>query len=313
MASSISSETTHDKGKVTLTGAHETLLITLYARAKDAEDPVPILGDQHALETVRRIEQTTGYDFARTTSRKDQRPVHPRSVATRARIMDVATEQFLARHPDGPATVLHLACGMDARSLRVRWQGEGRLWIDADTQDAIQLRSQIMDSPDTASGARGQGGGEYRMVDPVITEEGWMENCGIPADRPLFVIFEGLTPYLTQEQVHRMLRNIVDFCRERGIHGEMRFDAVGPIMYFLINYVFNEPLMSMGTRFYWYLNNPKVLEKEIPGLTYTGRMFKMQDYARFGEPSGIFTKAVLWALDFFGIGGQFGGDYGYAF
>lgn len=302
-----SSETTLDKGKVTLTGAHETLLITLYARAKDAEDETPILNDQYALETVSRIESSTGYDFSRTTSRKNQRPVHPRSVATRARIMDICTSQFLDKHP-GPATVLHLACGMDARSLRVKWQGPGRLWIDADTQDAIQLRREVMDCPDTA-----KLGGEYRMVDPAITEEGWMENCGIPADRPLFVIFEGLTPYLTQDQVYRMLRNIVEYCRKHGIHGEMRFDAVGPIMYFLINYVLNEPLMSMGTRFHWYLSDPQRLEKDVPGLTYVGRMFKMQDYARFGQPGGILTNAFLWILDLFNVGGKFGGDYGYAF
>lgn len=307
MAASTLSESTLDKGKVTLTGAHETLLITLYARAIDAKEPQSILNDQYALETVSRIAETTGYDFSRTTSRKNQAPVHPRSVATRARIMDICTEQFLEKYP-GPATVLHLACGMDARSQRVKWQGKGRLWIDADTQDAVQLRKQTMDSPDTL-----KEGCEYRMLDPVITEDGWLENCDIPADRPLFVIFEGLTPYLTKDQVYRMLRNIVEFCNERGIRGEMRFDAVGPIMYFLINYVFTEPLMSMGTRFYWYLNNPKVLERDIPGLIYTGRMFKMQDYARFGEPGGIVTKFFLWILDAFGIGGQFGGDYGYSF
>lgn len=307
MASFTSSETTPDKGKVTLTGAHETLLITLYARAQDAADPTPILNDQYALETVSRIESSTGYDFSRTTSRKNQRPVHPRSVATRARIMDIATSQFLDKHP-GPATVLHLACGMDARNLRVKWQGERRVWIDADTQDAIQLRGQVMDSPDTS-----KLGGEYRMVDPVITEEGWMENCGIPSDKPLFIIFEGLTPYLTEEQVYRMLRNIVEFCGKNGIHGEMRFDAVGPVMYFLINHVFKEPLMSMGTRFNWYLSNSSRLEKDIPGLTYTGRMFKMQDYARFGQHGGILTKAFLWVLDFFNVGKLFGGDYGYAF
>lgn len=307
MASYSSSETTLDKGKVTLTGAHETLLINLYARAQDARDSTPILNDQYALETVSRIQDTTGYDFSRTTSRKNQQPTHRRSFATRARIMDICTEQFLEKHP-GPATILHLACGMDARSLRVKWQGEGRLWIDADTQEAIQLRTQVMDSPDTTKPVS-----EYRMVDPVITEEGWMENCGIPADRPLFIIFEGLTPYLTKDQVHGMLRNIVEYCKMQGIHGEIRFDAVGPIMYFLINYVFSEPLMSMGTRFFWYLNNPKALEKDVPGLTYTGRMFKMQDYARFGPPGGVLTRAFLWILDLFNIGGQFGGDYGYSF
>lgn len=305
---STTSTVTLDKGKVTLTGAYETLLITLFARAQDARSAHPVLNDQHAVNVVSRITDQAGYDFSRTRLGGKTSASFTRSAAMRGRILDIATEQFLEKHP-GPATVLHLACGMDSRSLRVKWQGEGRLWIDADTQDAIGLRRQVMDEPETTQG------GEYRMLDPNITEEGWLANCHVPTDRPVFVIFEGLTPYLTADQVHILLRHIVGYFGERDVHGEIRFDATGPVGYFLVNYVLREPLVSMGTRFYYYLSNPKKLEKEVPGLKYTGRMFQMQDYIRFYQ-AGRLTWLVLMflrLLDFTGVGRQLGGDYGYKF
>lgn len=300
-----STQTTFDKGSVNLEGSYETLLITLYARAQDAESPRPILNDEMAVKVVSRI-QDQGYDFLRATAGKENSTSWVRSVATRARIMDICTEQFLERNA-GPATILHLACGMDTRSQRIRWQGEGRLWVDVDTKEAVQLRQQVMDKPDTGKG------GEYRLLDPNITEPAWLEACNIPHDRPLLVLFEGLTPYLTGEEIYTLLRVIVKYSHDHDIQGEIRFDAPGPIMYFLINYVFNKELSKMGTQFQWYLSNPKSLEKQVPGLKYRGSMFRMQDYARFGSPSGWLMMFFLWVLDLLNMGQGFGRDYGYSF
>ncbi|GKT46892.1 tetraketide alpha-pyrone reductase 2 [Colletotrichum spaethianum] len=293
---------TFDKGKINLTGAEETLLITLFARAKDAESPNPILNDRQTLEVVSRI-RDQGYDFSRTDLEKSN-TTFARLVATRARVLDICCEEFLERNP-GPATVIHLACGMDARCHRIKWQGEGRVWIDADLPEATKLRRQVMENPNP-------GKGEYRLLDPNIHDDAWLKEYKIPADRPVFVIFEGLTPYLTREELQGILRRIVNHVRAGGAHGEACFDAPGSIAYFLINYVFNKALTSMGTRFTWYMSNPMALEREVPGLKFKGRVFNLQDYARLGHSTWIFTL-LAWVADWFNLVGRLGSGYRYEF
>ncbi|KAH6951292.1 S-adenosyl-L-methionine-dependent methyltransferase [Fusarium avenaceum] len=302
MSSPVSGSTL-DKGQVTLTGAQETLLITLFARAKDAESPNPVLNDQHSVQVVRRI-RYQGYNFSRTTLDRSDSGFFTSLVATRARVLDICCERFLERNP-GPATIIHLACGMDARSLRLKWQGEGRLWIDADRQDVVKLRRQIMDDP--ASGR-----GEYILTDPNIHDDMWLRDYNVPTDRPVLILFEGLTPYLTREEVVGLLMRIVKHFHGSGVNGEIRFDAPGSISYFLINYVFNKPLRSMGTQFTWYMDDPRELETHVPGLKYKERMFVLHDYARLGN-YGWLASFILRVADWFNVGGRIGSGYGYEF
>lgn len=303
MAASVLPPNALDKGDITLEGAYETLLITLFARAKDAESLDPILNDKYSTEVVNRI-RDQGYDFSRTTLDRSKSDLFARLVATRARVLDICCEQFLERNP-GPATIIHLACGMDSRCLRLKWQGEGRLWIDADKEEVVKLRRQVMKNPDPNLG-------EYQLISPNILDDDWMKDFHIPVDKPVLVLFEGLTPYLSRDEVLGLFRRPVEHFRRSGVHGEFRFDAPGSISYFLINYVFNEALVSMGTRFSFYMNDPKALEREVPGLKFKERMFQLQDFARLGK-SWWLTSFLLQLGDWFGIGSRIGSGYGYEF
>lgn len=293
----------HDKTKVTLTGAEQTLLITLYARARDAESPNPILNDQHAVQAVSRL-RNQGYDLSSgATQGGGGGGGSVVSVAVRARVMDQCVGAFLARHP-GPATVLHLACGMDSRSLRVGWQGEGRVWIDADTEEAVGLRRQIMDDPVPRTG-------EYRLLSPKITEDGWLKGCDIPTDRPLMVVCEGLTMYLTADQNRALLRSIVKFSQEQMIDGQILFDTLGSVFYYLVTYVFAAQLSLAGYGLHWYLSNAKALERNVTGLKFKERVFKMQDL-QLGR-NGLIIGWILWLMDWLHLGDYIGGIYLYVF
>lgn len=298
------------KGKVTLTGAEETLLLTLLARAQDAESSRPVLSDQYAVELVSRV-QEQGYDFQRATGGgggggggAPKVSFFVVSVAMRARILDICVEKFLRRHP-GPATVLHLACGLDSRSLRVRWQGEGRVWIDADRKEAVELRRKLMDEPDP-------GKGEYRLIQPDIHDDAWLADCKIPADRPVLVLFEGLTPYLTDDEVRGLLRRTVNYFRQHGVHGEIRFDVIGSLVYYVVNYWFNATFKLMGTRMTWYLDDPRTLEQKVPGLRFKERIFGMPDLLTLGF-IGWVMGFFGWLTDLLGVTGRIGGAYGYEF
>src|SRR6059036_725881 len=115
-----------DREKITLTGAPETMLATLYARAIDSRTANPVLNDRAAAEAVERID----YDFSKTGID----PATAISVALRGKLLDDWTRDFLTHHPE--ATVLHLACGLDTRAQRMATWASVR-WVDVDFPDVI--------------------------------------------------------------------------------------------------------------------------------------------------------------------------------
>ncbi|KAI3394124.1 hypothetical protein diail_3207 [Diaporthe ilicicola] len=294
------------KGNINLTGAQETLLLTLLARAIDTETAHPILKDTYAASVVKQVKDS-GYDFSKRLGfGLLERPVSA-FISLRARILDLKTEAFLAAHP-GRATILHLACGLDSRSLRVRWQAEGRLWVDVDKQDAIELRRQVMSDPVAEPGAM------YRLVDPSITEDGWLENCQIPTDRPVVIIMEGLTMYLAPEEVYGLLRQITRYFLDRDVHGEIYFDAAGTMTVKAANKLGS--LRKLGTSLKWALSDTTELEKEVPGLQF-------QDGAGFSKIIkhdafkagyvGTMARNVIYGLTFFWPSTWLAGMYSYKF
>ncbi|KAK1955893.1 O-methyltransferase [Colletotrichum sublineola] len=293
------------KGKVTLAGAEETLLLTLLARAQDAESPHPILSDQYAVDLVSQIEDQ-GYNFKRTVEGGLAPRRFAHSVATRGRMLDICTEKFLRRH-SGPATVLHLACGLDTRSMRIRWRGEGRLWIDADLKEAVKLRQELIKDLDP-----GRGAGEYRLLEADIREKEWLSKHNIPTDRPVLILFEGLTPYVTPDEFYSFLQQTVNCFHQSGVHGEIYFDALGSLLYHIINYRFEGALKVMGARVSYYLDDPKTLEQKVAGLKFKERVFQTLDLHK----TGLLGKVLVlfgWLIDLFGLSGRIGGGYGYEF
>lgn len=185
--------------KVRFTEERETMLATLYLRALDSKSKDPILGDDTAAETVRKID----YDFEKIGLTSGNAP----GVAMRARLLDEWTREFLAEHPD--ATVLHLACGLDTRVHRLDPPASVR-WFDVDFPEIIELRERLYPPRDG-----------YRMIGTSVTDEGWLEQ--LPNDRPTVVIAEGLTMYLRPEAGRHLFRQLVDYFPS----GQLIFDCFG--------------------------------------------------------------------------------------
>lgn len=187
--------------KVTLAGSQATLLATLWSRWQDLLSPQPILDDKWAVETIEKI----NYNF--TNMNVDV--FIGTWVCMRARILDRWVCNFLAVNPC--ATVLHLACGLDSRCLRMKF-GPGVRWIDLDLPDVVALRQQLVPAPE----------GNYTLIaGSASVPEEWLNS--IPADRPTIVIMEGLTQYLPKEDVWRL---VVDISRRFAIHGgQLGFDS----------------------------------------------------------------------------------------
>lgn len=220
-----------------MTGAPETMLATLYARALDARAARPVLGDAAALDAVSRIE----YDFPRTGINAKTAA----GVAMRAKQLDDWTADFLARHPS--ATVLHLACGLDTRAQRMAF-GPGVRWVDVDLPEVAVLRERLLDVP----------GGDYRLVHASVADDGWWGE--VPADRPVVAVFEGLTMYLTGDEVRGLVRRVTG----RFPGGELLFDAYGPLGIRLQKLV--PAVRRAGATLHWGLDDPAVVEGWHAGL-----------------------------------------------
>lgn len=226
-----------EREKVTLTGAPETMLATLYARALDSRAPRPILRDEAAARAVERIE----YDFRRTGITATTAA----GVALRGRQLDVWTREFLAAHP--AATVLHLACGLDTRAQRLGVP-PGVRWVDLDHPDVVALRERLLPAPS----------GDYRLVAGSVTDDAWLES--VPADRPTVAVFEGLSMYLHKEDGRRLIERITG----RFPSGQLLFDCYGTAAVRLQKLV--PAIRNAGATLHWGIDDPRELEAWHDGL-----------------------------------------------
>jgi len=233
--------------KVALSGAKETLLITLCAKAGESRLPDSLLKDVFAAETMARID----YDFARLGIDRDMMI----GLALRAHVMDGWARDFIASNPD--ATVLHLGCGLDSRIFRVA-PPAGIRWFDIDYPDVIALRRQLY--PARAG---------CELLGSSVTEPGWLET--VPRDKPILVLAEGLLPYLEEREVESLIERVI----AHGPGGELAFDAYSSVGLTLI--AWQPSVRATGATLHWALDDPEALTRRFPRLTL------LQELTGYGE------------------------------
>lgn len=228
--------TADDHVRVDLTGAPQTMLATLYAKALDADLPRPILNDRWAKEAVAGID----YDWAQTTMTAGRSP----AVTTRSAHFDRWVRQFLAVHRR--ATVLHLGCGLDSRYFRVA-PGPDVQWYDIDYPEVAELRGRLLPA----------GGDGYHVVAASVTDPAWLRD--IPVGSPVLAIGEGLTMYLTGADGIDLLNRIVSHCGT----GELQFDAFNSLG--IRSQWSNSVVRRSGATLYWAINGPDDIVSAVPG------------------------------------------------
>ncbi|KAK5988232.1 Cytochrome P450 monooxygenase AKT7-like protein [Cladobotryum mycophilum] len=186
--------------KAAMSAVSRTSLMTLSARSDDARRPKPILRDTWSVHVLDQIGDT----FPRSIFDN----LFFRTLVLRCMLIDRWTCEFLDAHPE--ATVLHLACGLDARSLRVKFDPLVR-WIDVDVPSVVSLRQQVLPQPQ----------GNYRLVAASVLDPAFLDT--VPNDQPTIIIMEGLLPYLSKEDVYRLMGRLA----ARFPRGQILFDICG--------------------------------------------------------------------------------------
>lgn len=105
----------------------------------------------------------------------------------RAKVFDEWVKEQMTQNPD--ALIIHIGCGMDSRVIRVGT--EGHMWYDVDFPQVIEERKRYYDET-----------GEYKMIAGNATNCSWLAE--IPEGRSAIVVLEGISMYLTREEIKNM-------------------------------------------------------------------------------------------------------------
>ena len=100
------------KEKVNVTGVLETMVQTLYARAKETKKQNAKIKDEIAVELVEKLD----YDF----SKADKDSAMTYGVIARTIVLDRMVRQYLENHEN--TVVVNIACGLDTRCYRMKVQ-----------------------------------------------------------------------------------------------------------------------------------------------------------------------------------------------
>jgi len=257
------------RSKITLKGTQETLFITLYGRYVDALSEDPILGDKWVGPILEQVD----YDFSKLGIGQGT----SNSIATRGRLFDRWTRDFLALHP--MATVIHMACGLDTRAHRLEW-GEGVRWIDVDLPDVVELRRKLIPEP--------EGNRDYTLLAGSAIDPEFIKS--LPNDRPTIIVIEGLTIYLEPEDGEMMVATMCTHFKT----GEMMMDGVNWLV--LATQRFFAYVRNTSSTLRWAINPEELENKHAPlKLLEAPALYTLDTMSRY--PGG--ARFFMWLMSLF--------------
>lgn len=163
--------------KIRLSGVPETMLQTVYARAKESAGRGAIC-DKKAEEIIANLD----YDF----SLADKDAAMHNGVIARTLVLDRLTGAWLVENPG--AVVVNIACGLDTRCYRMRGYSH---WYNLDLPQTIAVREKLLPE---------QGAISSIAMSAMDDWGGAIAKQGVPA----LVIIEGLTMYLSETDVQQI-------------------------------------------------------------------------------------------------------------
>ncbi len=223
-----------------LTGVMETLLITLYIRAKDSASPTSVLHDTKAAEMVKQLD----YDFHKF----DSGIMSYYGVLARAKIMDEQVRNYINRYPD--CTIVSVGCGLDTRFSRV---DNGRIrWYNLDFPEVIAQRNVFFEENDRVTDIA------KSALNPT-----WPHDVDSRGGR-LLIVSEGMLMYLKERDIKEFLHILTA--------GFQSFDAQFDLLYKgLVNKSrMHDTLKKTNAQFNWGVTNGSEVTRLCPDIKQTG-------------------------------------------
>ena len=242
--------------KITLTGVPETMLQTVYARARESAGRGAIRD-----ETAEQIIGSLDYDFSLAEKDTAMRS----GVIARTIVLDRLVGAWLGRHPG--TVVVNLACGLDTRCYRMKGYQH---WYNLDLPETIAVRQQLLPE----SGAISQ------------LAMSAMDDWGAAireTDAPALVIIEGLTMYLSEADVRRIFEVIAARLPKAEVFVETMNPAVAKR--------FKErSIEGSHAKFTWGVKDGRALAALLPGFRFVEEHSLTEGMAVFAPVYKILDK-----------------------
>lgn len=141
-----------------------------------------------------------------------------RSIVLRAALFDRFAAEFLSAHPD--ALCISLGAGLCTRRSRLDASLVARSsWLDIDLPDAVELRQRHI--------ARAEGESELACS---VLDPNWLDAAGLPGERPVLAMLEGVCPYLPQAPLEALLRSLAGRFEQAANPCVVVLDHVHPVL-----------------------------------------------------------------------------------
>ena len=232
---------------INLSGVPETMLQTVYARAKETKTR----GAIHDIKAVELVDKLH-YDF----SLADKDAAMSSGVIARTIVLDHLVQQYLTAQPG--AVVVNIACGLDTRCYRM--QGYSH-WYNLDLPETIGIRARLLPESGTIS----------QIAQSAM--EDWGGSIA-ETDAPALVIIEGLTMYLTQEDVQQIFAVI----HKRFAKVTVFVEIMNPMV---VKNMKEKSIEGSHAKFTWGAKNGTELQALLPGFTCTGEHSLVEGMAEF--------------------------------
>ena len=235
------------KEKIKLSGVPETMLQTIYARAKESGGRGTI-HDTKAEEIVGKLD----YDF--TLAEKDA-AMHS-GVIARTIVLDRLTKAWLSAHPG--AVVVNIACGLDTRCYRMSGYAH---WYNLDLPETMAVREKLLPESGTIS---------------QITMSA-MEDWGSEISEqnvPVLIVIEGLTMYLSERNIQRIFTVI----SSRFSNATVFVETMNPTM---VRHFKEKSIDASHARFTWGVKDGPALAALLPDFGFVEEHSLTEGMAEF--------------------------------
>ena len=244
---------------ITLSGVPETMLQTVYARAKESRGRGAIR-DLKAEEIIGRLD----YDF----SLADKDAAMHSGVIARTIVLDRLVGEYLAAHSG--ATDMNLACGLDTRCYRM--QGYAH-WYNLDRPETSAVREALLPESGSIS----------QLAMPAMDD--WGAAVEGPSG-PALVIIEGLTMYLTQVDVQRIFAVIAGRFPAATVFTE----TMNPMV---VKRFKEKSIEGSKAKFTWGVKDGRALAALLPGFRLAGEHCLTEGMAAFVPIYRLLDKLPL--------------------
>ena len=222
------------KEKIKLSGVPETMLQTIYARAKES-------GGRGAIHDIKAEEiiEKLDYDF----SLADKDTAMRSGVIARTIVLDRLTEKWLGTHPG--AVVVNIACGLDTRCYRMSGYAH---WYNLDLPETMAVREKLLP--------------ESRTISQIAMSA--MDNWGDEIkeqNAPMLIVIEGLTMYLSSKDVQQIFTVISNRFPKAAVFVE----TMNPAM---VRHFKEKSIEGSNAKFTWGVKSGSALATLLPDFRF---------------------------------------------